>query len=88
MLSSCKIHPNNTLKRTKKASNTILDNNTHGGPDVKRPQTTSNDFTRPQSTPNENGKKLKTKNNLKVGFIHNVESNDQYLDEVLQNNII
>ena len=47
---------------------------------------TSNDLKRPQPTSNENGKKVKTKNNLKGGFVHdNVEINDQYLDELLDN---
>ena len=48
---------------------------------------TSNDLKRPQSTSNENVKKVKTKNNLKVGFVHdNVEINEHYLDETLHNN--
>ena len=48
---------------------------------------TSNDLKRSQSTSNGTGKKLKTKNNLKGGFFHdNVEIDDQYLDEVLDNN--
>ena len=50
---------------------------------------TSNDLKRPQITLNENSKKVKTKNNLKVGFVHdNVEINDQYLDEILDKNDI
>ena len=47
---------------------------------------TSNDLKRSQSTSNENGKKLRTKNNMKGGFFHdNVEINDQYLVEILDN---
>ena len=48
---------------------------------------TSKDLKRPQSS--SNGKKVKTKNNIKGGFVHDdVEINDQYLDEVLDNNDI
>ena len=50
---------------------------------------TSNDLKRPQWTSNENGKKVKTKTNLKGGFVHDsVEINDQCLDEILDNNVI
>ena len=49
---------------------------------------TSNDLKRTQSTSDENSKKVKTKNNLKGGSIQeNVETNDEFLDEILQNNI-
>ena len=48
---------------------------------------TSKDLKRPQSS--SNGKKVKTKNILKSGFVHdNLEINDQYLDEILDNNDI
>ena len=48
---------------------------------------TSNDLKTPQSS--SNGKKVKTKNNLKGGFVHdNVEINDQFLDKSLDNNDI
>ena len=40
MLSPYRNHPNNTNKRTKKASNTKLDNNSHRDPAVKGPQMT------------------------------------------------
>ena len=40
MLSPYRINSNNTNKRTKKASNTNFDNNSHHEPDVKRPQMT------------------------------------------------
>ena len=44
---------------------------------------TSNDLKRPQST----SKKTKTKNNLKGGSIQEeVEINEHYLDEILENN--
>ena len=44
MLSSYRIHPNTTNKRTKKVSNIKLDNNSHREHDLKRPQLTSNDL--------------------------------------------
>ena len=75
MVSPYRIQSKDTNKRTKNPSNTNFDNNSHRDPDLKRPQSTSN----------ENGKKVKTKNKLKGGFVQeNVEINDQYLDEVLQ----
>ena len=40
MLSPYRINPNNTNKRTKKASNTNFGNNSHHESDVKRPQMT------------------------------------------------
>ena len=79
-----RIHPNNTNKRTKKAKNTIIDNNSHSDHDLEGLQMTSNDLKRLQSS--SNGKKTKTKINLKGGFVHdNVEINDQYLDAILDN---
>ena len=44
VLSPCRIQPNITNKRTKKASNTNLDNNSQRECDLKRPQLTSNDI--------------------------------------------
>ena len=41
MLSPYKIQPNITSKRSKKVSNTTLDNNSHREHDFKRPQMTS-----------------------------------------------
>ena len=41
MVSPYRINPNNTNKRTKTASNTTFDNNSHHETDVKRPQMTS-----------------------------------------------
>ena len=38
MFSPYRINPNNTNKRTKKASNTNFDNNSHHEPDVNRHQ--------------------------------------------------
>ena len=72
------------MKRTKKTSNTISDNNSRRDHDLKRPQMTSNDPNKPETNTKSN-----KKNKLKVGFIHeNFESNDQYLDENLVNNDI
>ena len=76
MVSPYRINPNNNNKRVKKTSNTNFDNNSHHDPDHKRPQVTSN----------ENGKKVKTKNNLKGGFVHNnIEINEIYSDKNLDN---
>ena len=44
MVSPHMIQPNYTNKRTKKASNTNFDNNSHSEADVKRPRLTSCDF--------------------------------------------
>ena len=87
MLSPYRIYPNNTNKRTKKASNANFDNNLHINHDVKRPQMTSKYLKRPQLTSDENNKKTKTKNNLKGGFVQeNVEINERYLDKILKTN--
>ena len=83
-LSPYRIHPNNANKRTKKASNTNFNNDSHGEPDVKRPQMTSIDPTQTNTKPNR-----KNKNILEAGVIQkNTENNDQYLDEILDNNVI
>ena len=44
MLSSYKNNPNNTNKRTKKASKCNFDNNSHPESNIKGPQMTSNDL--------------------------------------------
>ena len=44
MLSPYRINTNNTSKRTKKASKTNFNNNSHCEPDVKRTQMTSKDL--------------------------------------------
>ena len=49
MLSPCRSHPNATNKRSKKVSNTNINNNSHREHDLKRPQLTSNDIKRPQA---------------------------------------
>ena len=75
MLSPYRIHPNNHNKRTKKANNSIFNNNSHRDHDLERHQMTSTDLKRRQSI--SNGKKVKKKNNLKGGFVHeNIEIND------------
>ena len=84
MLSPYRINPNNTNKQTKKAKNTNFDNNTHHETDVKRPQMTSNDLKISQKKSNR-----KNKNNLKAGSIQeNIEINEHFLDEILDNNNI
>ena len=79
MLSPYRIQPNNTNKRSKKASNTNSDNNSHREPNVERPQITSNDL---KTTSNETVKNKKNK--LKGGA--KIEINEHYLDESLHNN--
>ena len=86
MLSPYRIHPNNTTKRTKQVKYTNFDNSSQYEHDLERPQMTSNDLKRPQATSKENSKNVKTKNNSKLGlFQENLENNDQYSDEILQN---
>ena len=79
MLLPYRTNPNNTNKRTKKASITYFDNDSHTNHDVKRPQLTSHDL---KSTSNEPVKNKKNK--LKGGA--NIEINEHYLDEILHNN--
>ena len=84
MLSPYRIQLNNTNKRAKKPSNTKSDNNSHREPDVKRLQMTSNDH---KTTQTDIKSKKKNKNILRAGSIHeNIEINDQYLVEILDNN--
>ena len=49
MLLSYRIQPNTTNNRTKKVSNTTLDDNSHRKHDLKRPQLTSNDLVQPHT---------------------------------------
>ena len=87
MLSPYLTQPNNTNKQRKKTSNTNSNNDLHHNPDLKKHKMTSNDLKRPQPTSNENGKKVKTKNNLKGGFVQkNIEINEHYSEKILQNN--
>ena len=84
MLSPYRINPNNTNKRTKKAKNRNLDNDSQPNDDDKRPQMTSNDLKSTQTKSNK-----KNKNVLKAGSVQqNNEINDQYLDETIDNNNI
>ena len=74
MLPPYRTNPNNTNKRSKKVKNTNIDENSHREADVKRPQMTSN---------------KKNKYVLKAGSIQeNIEINEHYLDEILDNNNI
>ena len=79
MLSAYRINPNNTNKRTKKASNSKFDNNSHHEHDNKRPQMTSNDL---KITSNETVRNKKNK--LKCSS--NIQINEHYLDEFLHKN--
>ena len=75
MLSSYRISPNNTKKRSKKVKIDDIG-------DLKRPQMTSNDS---KTTLNETDKK----NKVKGGAIQeNIEINEHYLDKILKNNNI
>ena len=84
MLSPYRINPNNTNKRSKKVKKTDFDNDTLLNHDDKRPQMTSNDLKSSQTKSNK-----KNKNVLKAGSIQeNIEINEHYLDEILDNNRI
>ena len=79
-----RINPNNTNKQAKKAKNTNFDNNSHHETGNKRPQMTSNDLKTTQTKSNK-----KYKNVLKAGSAQeNIETNEHYLDEILDNNNI
>ena len=82
MLSTYRINPNNTKKRTEKAKNTDFDNNPHHESGVKRLQMTLNDLKTTSNEPVKN-----KKNKLKGGSVQeNVEINEHYLDKILKNN--
>ena len=57
MLSPYRIHPNTTNKRSKKISNTNLDNDSHREHDLKGPQLTSKDLKMTSNEPVKNKKK-------------------------------
>ena len=82
MLSPYRVNPNNSNKRIKKIKNTNFDNDSHPNHDDKRPQMTSNDLKTTQTKSNK-----ENKNVLKAGSVQqNIEINEPYLDEILQNN--
>ena len=84
MLSPYRIQSNNINKRTKKAKNTNSDNDSQPNHDDKRPQMTSKDFKTSQTKSNK-----KNKNVLRAGSVQqNIEINEHYLDEILDNNRI
>ena len=84
MVSPYRIQPNNTSKRTKETSIANFDNNSHREPDVKRFQMISNDLITTQTTRKSN---RKIKNILKAGRMQeNIEINEHYLHEILDNN--
>ena len=85
MLSPYRIQPKNTNKRTKKASNTKFDKNSHSDLYMKRLQMTSIDLKTTQTNTKSN---RKIENILKAGSMHeHVEINEHYLDEILQKTI-
>ena len=84
MLSFYRIHPNKTNKRKKKTSNTNFDNNSHRDPDDKRPRVTSNDLKPTSKESSPEVKPVESKN--KLNSVGNIEINDEYSDEILQNN--
>ena len=82
MLSPYRINPNNTNKRAKKVLNNNFNNNSYHEPDVKRPQTISNDLKANQTKPNKKNKTV-----LKAGSVQkNIAINEHYLHEILDNN--
>ena len=82
MLSPYRFQSNNISKRMKKAKITNSNNDTQPNHDDKRPQKTSNDLKTSQTKSNK-----KTKNVLKAGSVQqNIEINEHYLEEILQNN--
>ena len=84
MLSPYRINQNNGKKRTRKALNTDFDNNSHHEDDIQRSRMSPNDLQTTQSKSNK-----KTKNILKAGSVQeNIEINEHYLDEILDNNDI
>ena len=64
-LSPYRIQSNNTNKRTKKVSNTILDNNAHRDHDLKRPRLSSNDLKPTSKETSLEVKPVKSKNKFK-----------------------
>ena len=92
MLSPYRIQPITINKRTKEASNTKFDNNSHRDHDLKSPQMTSNDRVKPDTNTESTIKRTPNKRNkstLKAGSVHEkTEINDKYLDEILHKNTI
>ena len=84
MLSTYRIQPNNTNKQLKKAKKTNSNNDTQPNHNNKRPQMTSNDLKTSQTKSNK-----KNKNVPKAGSVQqNIEINEHYLEEILDNNDI
>ena len=82
MLSPYRFQSNHINKRIKKAKITNSDNDSQPNHDDKRPQMTSNDLKTTQTKSNK-----KNKNVLKAGSVQqNIEINQHYLDEILDNN--
>ena len=83
ILSPYRINPKNTKKWTKKTSNTNFDTISHPDSDVERPRLTSNDLKTKMKS------KKKNQHVLKTGSVQeNIEINEHYLGEILDNNNI
>ena len=81
MLSPYRIQSNIANKRIKKAKDTDFENTSHREVDVKRPQMTSNDLKSIQTKSNK-----KSKNVPKARYVQeNIEIDEHYLDEILDN---
>ena len=81
MLSPYRIQSNNINKRIENAKYTTSDDDSQPNHDNKRPQMTSNDLKTTQTKSDK-----KNKNVLKAGSVQqNIEINEHYLDETLQN---
>ena len=75
MLSPYRILPNNTKKRTKKASNNNFNDNSRREFELKGPQKTPNDFVKPNANTKSN---KRNKNISNAGsLLENNEINDQ-----------
>ena len=92
MLSPYRFQPIITNKRTKKSSNTHLDNNSHGEKVVKRLQLTSIDVVKNNTITEatlKHASNKKNKDDLRGEGVHeNIEINDEYLNENIHNNNI
>ena len=86
MLSLYRIQRNIIKKRSKKVSNTNLDNNSHRELDLKGHQLTSSELVKPETKTESFMKRTSFKKNKKfreAGYVQeSIEINDKYLDEI------
>ena len=89
ILAPYSIQPNITNKRSKKVSNTNIDNNSRCEHDLKRPQMTSSDLVKPDTIRESIIKcrsNKRNKNILMAGSMHeNIDINDKILNEIVHN---